>query len=139
MSADFIDTNVLIDLFDDAHEEKRRVAERVVQSALASGTGVISFQVVQEALNVLTRKLGASPYDARRFMDSVLAPLWSIAPSPSLYAAALEVRARYDFSFYDSLVVAAARGAGCERLLSEDLQDGQIVDGLRIVDPFGTP
>ena len=136
MSADFIDSNVFVYLFDDADERKRTAAERIVQRAIADGTGAISFQVVQEVLNVLTRKLGASSDDARRFLDAVLVPLWSIGPSPGLYASALAVRARYGFSFYDATIVAAAVAAGCSRMLSEDLQAGQVIDGLTVVNPF---
>jgi predicted nucleic acid-binding protein len=136
MSADFIDSNVFVYLFDDVDERKRTAAERVVQAAIADASGAISFQVVQEVLNVLTRKLGASSDDARRFLDAVLVPLWSVGPSPGLYASALAVRARYGFGFYDALIVAAASAAGCGRLLSEDLQAGQVLDGLTVVDPF---
>jgi predicted nucleic acid-binding protein len=136
MSADFIDSNVFIYLFDDADERKRSIAEAIVRKALADGSGVISFQVVQETLNILVRKLGASPYDARRFLDAVLAPLWLVAPSPRLYAGALDVHARFRFGFYDSLIVAAAVDSGCSRLISEDLQHGQTIETLRVVDPF---
>jgi predicted nucleic acid-binding protein len=139
MSTDFLDTNVFVYLFDEVDDRKRATAERLVADALAAGTGVVSYQVVQEALNVLTRKLGASPSDARRFLDGVLAPLWRLGPSPDLYVRALEVRERYGFSFYDALVVAAALEAGCTRLLSEDLQHGQRIGDLTVVDPFRTP
>jgi predicted nucleic acid-binding protein len=136
MSVDFIDSNVFIYLFDDVDEKKRSTAETIVHDALAVGSAVISFQVVQETLNVLTRKLGASPDDARRFLDAVLAPLWSIAPSSGLYADALDVRSRFQFSFYDSLIVAAAVAGGCTRLMSEDLRAGQSIRGLTVVNPF---
>ncbi len=136
MSADFLDTNVFIYLFDDADERKRAVAERVVSDALARGHAVVSYQVVQETLNVMTRKLGAGTDDARRFLEAVLDPLWQIGPSADLYGAALDVRGRYGFSFYDALIVASALAAGCTRLLSEDLQHGQRVGDLTIVDPF---
>ena len=136
MSADFLDANVFIDLFDDADEHKRTVAERIVSEALTNGHAVVSYQVVQEALNVMTRRLGASTDDARRFLEAVLDPLWQIGPSADLYGAALDVRGRYGFSFYDALIVASALAAGCTRLLSEDLQHGQRVGDLTIVDPF---
>lgn len=136
MNVDFIDSNVFIYLFDEVDHHKRLIAERIVRGALTDGTGVISFQVVQETLNVLTRKLGASSADARRFLDAVLTPLWTTAPSPRLYADALDVRSRFGFSFYDSLIIAAAIDAGCARLLSEDLQTGQSLHGLTVVDPF---
>lgn len=136
MSAEFLDSNVFVYLFDETDSRKRGVAERLVRKALSDGTGVISFQVVQETLNVMTRKLGASPQDARQFLDNVLLPLWRIAPTPSLYASALDHRARHGFSFYDSLILAAAIDFGCVRLWSEDLQDGRSIDGVKITNPF---
>lgn len=136
MSADFLDSNVFLYLFDDVDARKRATAERLVTDALAQGSAIVSFQVVQETLNVLTRKLGATPSDARKLLDTVLAPLWRVGPSPELYARALEVRERYGFSFYDALIVAAAQGAGCARLLTEDLQHGQRLGDLTVVDPF---
>jgi predicted nucleic acid-binding protein len=136
MNTDFLDSNVFVYLFDDVDDRKRTAAERAVADALTTGRGVVSYQVVQEVLNVLTRKLGATPSDARRFLDGVLAPLWRVGPSPELYVRALELRERYGFSFYDALVVAAAVDAGCTRLLSEDLQHGQRIGDLTVVDPF---
>jgi predicted nucleic acid-binding protein len=138
MSGDFIDSNVFVYLFDETDEFKRDTAERIVDSALQAHSASISYQVVQETLNVLTRKL-ATPMTtegARSFMQEVLAPLWRISPSPALYHRALDVQARYRFGFYDSLIVAAALDAGCERLYSEDLQDGQRIEGLVIENPF---
>lgn len=137
MSADvFIDTNVFVYLFDETDDEKRRRAETIVHGALADGTGCISFQVVQEALNVLVRKLGAAPADARQLLDDVLMPLWRIDPSPDFYRRGLHVQARYNLAFYDSLIVAGALEADCRTLYSEDLQHGQQIDGLTIADPF---
>ena len=136
MGADFLDTNVFVYLFDETDDRKRATAELLIREAVAGGTGVVSYQVVQEALNVLTRKLGVSSSDARRFLDAVLAPLWRVGPSPDLYVRALEVRERYGFAFYDALIVAAAQDAGCTRLLSEDLQHGQRLGDLTVVDPF---
>jgi predicted nucleic acid-binding protein len=100
-----------------------------------AGSGWISFQVVQ-ALNVTTRRI-TPPFsleDAHRLLEDVLIPLWRVMPSRELYA--LDVRARYRFSFYDSLIVAAGLTSGCVRLFSEDLQSGQTIDGLRIQNPF---
>jgi predicted nucleic acid-binding protein len=138
MSGDFIDSNVFVYLFDETDEFKRDTAERIVDSALRTHSASVSYQVVQETLNVLTRKL-ATPMTAegaRSFMDEVLAPLWRVSPSPALYHRALDLRARYRYGFYDSLVVASALGAGCDRLYSEDLQDGQRIEGLVIKNPF---
>jgi predicted nucleic acid-binding protein len=140
MSADFIDTNVFLYLFDDTAAVKRRAAENLIQAGLESGAATISFQVVQEFLNVVTRKLQtpATLEEAQRLLDTVLVPMWSVMPTPALYHRALEIRARYQFRFYDALIVAAALAAGCTRLYSEDLQHGQRIEGLTIENPFRT-
>ena len=138
MSGDFIDSNVFVYLFDETDERKRGRAEQVVESVLQTNSAVISFQVVQETLNVVTRKL-ATPMtaeDAKRFMENVLAPLFRVPASIPLYNRALDVQARYRYGFYDSLIVAAALDAGCDRLYSEDLQSGQRIEGLEIKNPF---
>ncbi|MBA3636750.1 MAG: PIN domain-containing protein, partial [Rubrobacteraceae bacterium] len=66
----------------------------------------------------------------------VLGPLWTVSPSLALYRRTLDLQARYRYSFYDSLIIAAALDAGCTRLYSEDLQDGQRIEGLTVENPF---
>lgn len=138
MSVDFIDSNVFVYLVDEADPPKHAVSRRIVDEALGSASGVISFQVVQETLNVLTRKLKviARADDAIDFMRQVLQPLWKVQPSAPLYAKAVELQQRYAFSFYDSLIVAAALEGGCKRLLTEDLQHGQRIGALRVENPY---
>ena len=138
MSGDFLDSNIFIYLFDEADERKRGRAQQIVESGLQTNSVSISSQVVQETLNVVTRKL-ATPMTvegARSFMQDVLLPLWRISPSLALYNRALDVQSRYRYSFYDSLIVAAALDAGCDRLYTEDLLDGQRIEGLKIENPF---
>lgn len=137
MSAeDFLDTNVFVYLFDETALDKRERAERLVRRSLEEDSGCISYQVVQETLNVVTRKLGARPASARLLLDDVLAPLWRVNPTRSLYTRGLRLHTQFGFSFYDSLIVAAALDAGCTRLYSEDLHDGLRVDQLSIRNPF---
>ena len=105
---------------------------------MSGRTACISFQVVQECLNTFLRKTEI-PLDeagARSYLDAVLLPLMQMLSTPALYQRALEVRQRWRFSFCDSLIVAAALQAGCQRLLSEDLQHGQRIEGLVAVNPF---
>lgn len=132
----FFDTNVLIYLFDETDDAKRERAELLIQQALDNETGCISYQVVQETMNVITRKLNATPEKVRQLLDSVLVPLWQINPTRTLYRHGLDLQARYGFSFYDSLIIAAALEAGCTCLYSEDMQDGQQIQGLTIQNPF---
>jgi predicted nucleic acid-binding protein len=139
MNADFLDSNVILYLFDEVDHRKRAIARGIVDRSIRDRSGIISFQVVQEVLGVLTRKLGVAATDAQRVLDDVLVPLWEIGPSRSLYQDALQIHARYGFGFYDSQIVAAAVSRGCERILTEDLQDGQSVAAIEIVDPFVEP
>ncbi len=139
MSADcFIDTNVFIYHLDASDARKHQTAEGIVREALTLGTGCISTQVVQECLNVALRKaqVALTPQAARRYLDVVLTPLVQVRANEALYHRALDVQARWQFSFYDSLIVAGALTAGCKTLLSEDLQHGQKLDGLTVVNPF---
>jgi predicted nucleic acid-binding protein len=138
MSGDFIDSNVFVYLSDETDERKRGIADGIVESALQAHSASISFQVVQETLNVVTRKLPTpmTAEDAGRFLEQVLAPLWRDSPSLALYRRALDLQAGYRYSFYESLIVAAALDAGCSRLYSEDLHDGQRIEGLTIENPF---
>ena len=103
---------------------------------MTQGSGCISFQVIQETLNVLIRRLGFVEADSQRALEQVLVPLWQVYPSAVLYRDAISIQGRYGFSFYDSLIIAAALEAGCTRLYSEDMQHGQQVQRLTIVNPF---
>ena len=134
----FLDTNVFIYLFDETNDHKRERAVRLIQESLVNETGCISYQVVQETLNVITRKLNATPEKARQILDDTLIPLWRVNPTRTLYQRSLDLQTRYRFSFYDSLIVAAALEAGCKSLFSEDLQDGQQIEDLTITNPFRT-
>jgi predicted nucleic acid-binding protein len=138
MSVDFFDSNVFIYIFDSSQPVKRDTARELIDNAIDADSGCISFQVVQETLRVITGKLArpASEEDAAKFLRHSLQPLWRVMPSATLYQKCLEVQARWKLSFYDSLIVAAALGAGCKRLLSEDMQHGQRIEGMRIENPF---
>ena len=133
----FVDSNVFVYLFDEADPAKRRRAREIVRLSL-SQSWVVSYQVVQETLNVITRKLKTpvTADHARRFLHAVLLPLWSVAPSAELYRRGLEIQSRYRYGFYDALIIAAALEASCTRLLSEGLQHGQRIDTLTIENPF---
>ncbi len=133
----FLDTNIFVYLFDETDADKRARAEHLVRQALEEETGCISYQVVQETMNVITRKLNATPEKARQLLDYALIPLWRVNPTQTLYQRGLDLQARYKLSFYDSLIVAAALDAGCKTLYSEDLRHGQHIEGIIITNPFG--
>jgi predicted nucleic acid-binding protein len=135
MSGDFLDSNVILYMFARGDDVKRDAATTLVARAIREG-GAISFQVVQEVLNRLLRMPGGSIDDAQSLLRDTLAPLWRVMPSQALYTSALATHSRYGYSFYDSLIVAAAQEAGCSRLLTEDLQHGQRIGRLTITNPF---
>jgi predicted nucleic acid-binding protein len=141
MSADarfFLDTNAFVYTFDASAPAKRETAVRLIERALAEGSGVISTQVVQEFLNVATRKFRVplSHADCVRYLDEVLSPLCEVFPSMGLYRRALAIQSETRYSYYDSLVLAAAAEAGCSVLYSEDMQDGRCVAGVTVRNPF---
>lgn len=135
----FVDTNVLVYARDAGAGEKHRRARRWMENLWAAGSGRLSVQVLHEYYVTVTRKLdpGMPSRDARADVRDLLA--WNpSAVDRSLTAEAWHIEDRYGFSFWDALVVAAAQTMGCSHLLTEDLQAGQDLDGLLVVDPFGT-
>ena len=135
----FFDSNILVYLFERTDSDKYLSARALVSENLANRTGCISYQVVQETLNVISRRVGADPERVAGFLEEILIPLWrihQINPTPELYRSGLQIQTRYGFSLYDSLIVAAALEAGCTTLYREDMQDGQQIQGLTIRNPF---
>lgn len=134
----FIDTNIFVYSFDDQQPSKKERALELIQEALKNGTGIISTQVIQEFLNVATQKF-AVPMKiegARIYLRLVMNPLCQVYPSLALYESCLELQAETKYSFYDALILSAAVQGGCDVLYSEDLQDGQEVRGVKIVNPY---
>lgn len=138
----FLDTNIFVYSFDVDDRRKQKTADSIVKRALTDQLGLISSQVVQEFLNVATRKF-AKPmtnHEARTYLDTVLAPLCEVFPSATLYRETLGIQSESKFSFYDSLIIAAAVEAKCRWLYSEDLRHGQTIHGVQIQNPFlGSP
>jgi predicted nucleic acid-binding protein len=134
----FLDTNILIYTFDSSAPVKQKQAQKLVHQALTDGNGLISYQVIQEFLNVATKKFSTplSYIETTLYLEQVLAPLCRFYPNNEFYYFALEIRQHSNFSFYDSLIIAAALNIGCKILYSEDLNHGQEVAGLKIINPF---
>jgi predicted nucleic acid-binding protein len=134
----FLDTNIFVYSFDDSVTDKKERARALVDEALSSHLGVISSQVAQEFLNVATRKF-ASPMNEQQaihYLDTVLLPLCDVFTSADLFKESLSIRAETGFSFYDSLILAAACVTGCKAILTEDMQSGRLIRGVEIQNPF---
>jgi predicted nucleic acid-binding protein len=134
----FIDTNVFVYSFDDRQPDKKVRALALISDALQTGNGMISWQVMQEFLNVSTRKflVPLKPEDAKLYLQKVLHPLCQVFPDVDLYSAALEIMTKSGYSFYDSLIIASAQRCGCVTLYSEDLHSGHLVDSVKVINPF---
>lgn len=133
----FVDTNVLVYLRDSTEPEKQRQAAEWMARLWETGTGRISAQVLREYYVTVTGKLdpGMPVEEARA--DVLALRSWNpFAADADLMEDAWAVRDRYDFSFWDASIVAAARRLGCCTLLTEDLQDGQELEGLVVRSPF---
>ena len=131
----FLDTNVLIYADDLDAGEKREKAGELVTEAMETGEGVVSTQVLQEFFVISTKKLGVEPALARRKVE-LLAEMDLVRIDLRLILAAVDLGRLHSFSFWDGLILSAASAAGCGVLLSEDLQHGQVVNGVRIENPF---
>ncbi len=131
----FFDTNV-IGYADDADSgPKRRRAEGLLRSHISARTAVVSTQVLQEYFVIATKKLGVDRQVARRKVE-LLAQLDVVVVRPEIILAAIDLQVARSLSFWDALVVRSAAAAGCARLLSEDMNDGEVIDGVRIENPF---
>lgn len=133
----FVDSNVLVYGFDDSDDAKRERSHAVMRCLWETRRGCISSQVLQEFYVTVTRKLTPriSCDKARREVEDLF--LWKpVSPSPEQLRLAWEIEDRWQLSWWDSLIVSAAKRSGCSTLLTEDLQDGLDLDGLRVTNPF---
>lgn len=134
----FLDTNIVIYSFDKSAPKKQKKAQALLAEALSTGKGIISHQVIQEFVSVADSRFKGI-FDHEHlvlYLDEVLFSLWKAYPDREIYLSALEVRKKYGLSWWDSLIVAAALSTDCRTLYSEDLQHGQSISTLRIMNPF---
>ena len=134
----FLDTNIFVYSFDVTAHEKQRQARELIKSALRSGNGHISFQVIQEFFNVATRKF-ATPMSlpaGKEYFDKVFMQLEVVYPDGEYIKTALDIAATTGYSLYDALIISAALKAECNTLYTEDLQNGQKIRNLTLVNPF---
>lgn len=127
----FVDTNVLLYLL--AGDAKK--ADRA-EAALASG-GIVSVQVLNEFAAVASRKLGMPIPEIREVLEAVRAACDVVPLSERTHELGLQMAEKYGLSIYDAMIVAAALLAECRVLVSEDMQHGQVLEGLLTIrSPF---
>jgi predicted nucleic acid-binding protein len=128
----FVDTNVLAYAYDADSGEKGERAREVLADIDGA---VVSTQVVLEFFAVLTRKLGLIRDAAEEATESLM-ELEVVATDARLVREGLRISRDHDISHWDGMIIAAAVASGCEVLLTEDLNDGQVIEGVRVVNPF---
>ena len=133
----FVDTNVFLYAMDRADEKKQHAARAWREGLWKSRLGRISFQVLQEFYVQATRKWPQSCEEARAEVKDLLA--WQpVTIDAAILQRGWKIQDRYQFSFWDALIVAAAKSTGCRYLLTEDLQTNQDLDGVIVIHPFLT-
>ena len=130
-----LDANVLVYGVDKSDPLKHRAARRIITSA-ARGDCVISLQALAEFYYVVTRKGKLSAVEAREQVNTLRAIFPLALPGAGTLDRAMEAGERFRLGFWDAMLWAVVREAGVTLLLSEDFQDGQTIEGVRIVNPF---
>ncbi len=136
----FVDTNVLVYAIDAANPEKQAAADAWMRHLWRQRLGRTSMQVLHEFYVTVTRKLRPGLDRTAAASEARLLLAWEpVMLDGKVLEDAWTLEERCGLSFWDALVVSAATAAGCRQLLTEDLQDGQDLDGVRVVNPFLHP
>lgn len=131
----FIDTNIVVYADDAAYPKKQKIAAKLIADLYKKGDAVISAQVMQEYYNAAVNKLRIDPAFAVERLR-FLAKFEVVSATPQIVIAATDLHRLRILSFWDSMILQAAITSGCDTLYSEDMQDGEIVNGVKIVNPF---
>jgi len=135
MTRSFLDTNVFLYAFLNQNDAKKSIAARIVSNAVLSGNGYVSLQVVNEFCNVMVKKSGKSLSEILE-ATKLFARFNMVEGSLRLTNRALEIKDAYGVQSYDSLMLAFSEAAGCNEILTEDLNDGQMYGSVKAVNPF---
>ncbi|MDD2277245.1 MAG: PIN domain-containing protein [Smithellaceae bacterium] len=133
----FVDTNILVYAHDLSAKARHDMAFSVVERLWEEESGVISTQVLQEFYITVTRKVKEplKPADAREIVRNYLA--WPVQVNdPEMTIQASEIEEKNGISFWDALIVAAALRLKAKRILTEDLNHGQVIEGIVIENPL---
>ena len=121
---------------DERTPEKKEIASKLLNEAAISKTGIISTQSLQEFYNAAVKKLNLSKQAAKEYVDlfSKQFPVKEI--SIPIILKAIDISIKDGFSFWDSLILSAANDTGCILVYSEDMNNGQIICGTKVLNPF---
>ena len=131
----FFDTNILSYSDDKRDPAKQLKAHSLIREYRSDRTGVVSLQVLQEYFVNTTQKLGLDPEVARRRLE-IFSRFDLVEPRLNDVLSAIDLHRLQHISYWDALIIHCAKISGCQIVFSEDLQHGQVIDGVRIVNPF---
>lgn len=132
----FFDTNVLLYLMDSNAPRKQEIARALVQRYLAQGNGTISVQVLREFFSASRKLRTPVPRETAQEAVEYFARFSPLTEDAAMVLRAVSRTGEMSVSFYDALIVEAALKAGADRLFTEDMRHGQIIEGMRIENPF---
>jgi predicted nucleic acid-binding protein len=131
----FIDTNILVYLFSEIEIEKSDKCSDILNQLSNHVQFVLSTQVINEFSNVSISKFHKDAIEVKSIID-ILSEFEIVINDVDIIKKGIDIKFRYQLSFWDSLIVSAAKSAKCNIILSEDLQDGQVIEGVKIQNPF---
>jgi len=133
----FVDTNIFVYGHDVDAGQKHQIAQGLLFDLWNDRTGILSVQVLQEFYVTATRKL-IHPLPAKEVRNIIRNYLnWHVEINdPSSILSASQIEEKYNISFWDALIVAAAAKAHASKIFTEDLQSGQLIEGVLIENPF---
>lgn len=131
----FIDTNLLVYSMDQNYPDKNEKSREILRRIRDQYLGVVSTQVMQEFHVAATRKLGVDPLLSKNIIRQ-FENFEVVTISPELIYEAIDCSIAFQLSFWDSLIIVSAESAKCREIWTEDLNSGQIIRGIRIVNPF---
>lgn len=132
----FFDTNVLVYAATRQDMAKKNVARALIGHALeVNHDGVITVQIMTEFINVMQTRFKAAAKEIDEWVSQFY-PLLATEVTMDVVRNAMHVKEEYGIQYYDALVVSAAEKLGCHEIVSEDLNDGQIYRGMKVINPF---
>ena len=133
----FLDTNILVYAHDMADQDKREKSQSLIFECLRNHSGVISAQVLSEFLVTITQKIKQTiSLEQAKKEIILLSTMETIDIDATLVIRAINIKERWQLSYWDSLIMAAAERAKCKIVYSEDMSDGQIYDTIEVRNPF---
>ncbi len=135
MSKAFFDTNILIYGCDDGFPRKKSISLTLIEHASAERNGCLSTQVFQEFYSVATRRLHIAPLTAKTILTSFFEWETAVITAEDI-TRAIDGNVLWQVSFWDALILVAAARLKCDRIYTEDLSHGQVINGVRIINPY---